>query len=72
LLGTGSGNMPTFLSRGDSQQSGHTSGSETNDMVHPLMKFKKTKSLMPKFDQGAFGNDFNENLPHQFQINSYS
>ena len=61
------------LSRRESTASGLTSGSEQSDHVYPLSKLpKKTKSLMPSFGQDQIKNSFNESLPRQFQINSYS
>ena len=56
--------MVPELSKRDSQMSGLTSSSEASDSVHPLMaKFKKTRSMAPKFEQNQFTDTFNEALP---------
>jgi len=36
-----------------------------------MVKLKKIRSQMPKFDKSSLTNNFNEGLPRDFQINSY-
>ena len=65
LLGAGVGIFPDLSKQGS--QASVPSSSEANDQVHPMMKFKKTRSMMPKFDHDQFSdNSFNEVLPRQF------